>query len=64
MIICKTIPPFFDEETIGIHKSYNQMMKEEKVRQLNRWPEDKVDRFLALGLSKGSVVFVTVDETD
>lgn len=39
-------------------------MKEEKDRQINRWPEGKVDRFLALGLSKGSVVFVTVDETD
>ena len=63
----ETIPPKFDvdiynEASISNVKLINDAYEE----QLAKYPPEsgKIDRFLALGLSKGSVIFLEVDKID
>lgn len=39
-------------------------MQEFYDAQKRKYPEDKVHRFLALGLSKGTVIFLAIDQLD
>lgn len=63
-----TIPPWTDVDVYNEASSSNAkgMNKqfEKYQEQLNKYPADKTDRFLALGLSKGSVIFVPVHQID
>jgi WD40 repeat protein len=60
-----TIPPKFDVDIYNEASLSNaKVMKEKYEEQLAKYPADKTDRFLALGLSKGSVIFLQVDQID
>ena len=60
-----TIPPKFDVDIYNEASLSNaKMMNDAYDEQLAKYPMDQTDRFLALGLSKGSVIFLRVDQID
>ena len=61
---CKTIPPKMDEENINTSYENAEKIQEERTHQESRWAEGLVDRFIVLGLSAGTVIFLQVDEID
>jgi len=61
---CKTIPPKLDEENINTSYENAEKIKEERTHQESRWAEGLVDRFIVLGLSAGTVIFLQVDQID
>ena len=64
MSFCKTIPPMIDEETINRAIVTPQKINEEIEYQQTKWNEGLIDRFIVLGMSTGSVVFLQVDQMD
>ena len=62
---CQTIPPKFDTEIFTESSVVNfKLIEESYMGQKNKYPEDLIDRFMAMGLSKGTVIFVAVDQID
>lgn len=62
---CNTIPPrvdvdIYNEQTVTNTNKMNEEYEEQKAK----YPADKTDRFLALGLSKGTVVFLDVERIE
>ena len=59
------IPPKVDVEIFTESNDTKvSLLEEEQQNLLNKFPADKVDRFLVLGLSKGTVIFLAVDQID
>ena len=65
MTLCKTEPPHYDEEISQMPgQDVNGRTSGTGEEPLKEWPPGKVDRFLAFGLSKGSIIFMAVNRTD
>ena len=63
--LCETIPINFDYEIYGDITTTGKMFLEaEKEKQLAKYPQNMTDRFLVLGLSKGAVAFLQVDDLE
>ena len=56
------MPPKHDVEIINENAQINQ--DELYNQEFQKYPPDKIDRVLVLGLSKGVVLFIAVDKID
>lgn len=59
------IPPKFDFEIdTETSAADNKHIEETYHKEMEKYPAELLDRFLVLGLSKGSVIFLAVNEID
>jgi len=59
---CETIPPKLDIEVFNEHTGgNNRYLYDSYCTQVAKFPQEKSHRFLAMGLSKGTVIFVPID---
>jgi WD40 repeat protein len=65
--ICFTsvIPPKYDVEMWNEHaSSSNNIMEKFHKEQKRKFPEDQTHRFVVMGLAKGTVIFLPIDQID
>lgn len=65
MALAKTIPPRFDCEIFTNIDILTGVSEANEVKKIEgQWNSDECDRFLVFGLSKGTIVFMEIDNIE